>query len=43
MKLAAPLIPRRYRAVTVAAVARCMLQSALNAPRGRHVIESDAI
>lgn len=43
MKLAAPLIPRRYRAVTVAAVARRMLQSALNAPMGRHVIESDAI
>ena len=43
MKLAAPLIPRRYRAVTVAVVARRMLQSALNAPMGRHVIESDAI
>jgi uncharacterized protein YbjT (DUF2867 family) len=43
MKLARPLVPRRWRAVSTAAVAHGMLDSALQAAPGRHVIESEAL
>ena len=38
-----PLIPKRLRAVKATDVAAAMLQAALIAPVGQHVIESDAI
>lgn len=38
-----PLIPRRYRPVSAAAIARRLLQSALDAVPGEHIIESEAI
>ncbi|GGE53190.1 hypothetical protein GCM10007421_29520 [Halopseudomonas oceani] len=38
-----PVIPKRLRAVRASDVAAAMLQAALMAPSGRHVIESDAI
>ncbi|MCF8179015.1 MAG: NAD(P)H-binding protein [Sulfuritalea sp.] len=38
-----PLIPRRYRPVSAAAIARALLRSALDAVPGDHVIESEAI
>ena len=38
-----PLIPRRYRAVTPAAIARALLTGALDAPPGVAIVESDAL
>ena len=38
-----PLIPRRYRPVSAAAIARKLLRSALDAAPGEHIIESEAI
>ncbi|MEO1820207.1 NAD(P)H-binding protein [Pseudomonas sp.] len=38
-----PLIPKRLRAIKATDVAAAMLQAALIAPVGQHVIESDAI
>jgi uncharacterized protein YbjT (DUF2867 family) len=38
-----PLIPRRYRPVSAAAIAVALLKSALDARPGEHIIESDAI
>jgi uncharacterized protein YbjT (DUF2867 family) len=38
-----PLIPRRYRPVSTAAVAACMLKAAAQARPGQEVIESEAI
>lgn len=38
-----PLIPRRYRPVTAEAIARCLLNAALSAAPGQHVIESEHI
>ncbi len=38
-----PLIPRRYRPVSAEAIARRLLQSALDAAPGEHIIESEAI
>jgi uncharacterized protein YbjT (DUF2867 family) len=43
VKAAAPLVPKRYRAVTTAAVAHAMLESALAARPGQQVIESDQL
>lgn len=42
-RLLGPLIPRRYRPVAAAAVARVMLDAALRAAPGMRVIESDAL
>lgn len=38
-----PLLPRRYRIVPAAAVARALLAAALAAPPGRHFVEAEAI
>lgn len=38
-----PLLPRRYRPVPAAAVARALLESALTATPGRRVLESEAL
>jgi uncharacterized protein YbjT (DUF2867 family) len=38
-----PVIPRRWRAVTTAAVARCMLDAALAGAPGDRFVESEAI
>ncbi|MFZ6798432.1 NAD(P)H-binding protein [Undibacterium sp. Di24W] len=42
-KLLAPLIPKKYRAVSTAKVAKMMWQLALESKAGRHIAESDAI
>lgn len=38
-----PLIPRRYRPVAASAIARTLLQAALDAQPGQHTIESEQI
>lgn len=38
-----PLIPRRYRPVAASAIARALLQAALDAEPGQHTIESEHI
>ena len=38
-----PLIPRRYRPVAASAIARALLQAALDAQPGQHTIESEHI
>lgn len=38
-----PLIPRRYRPVAASAIARTLLQAALDAEPGQHTIESEQI
>ena len=38
-----PLIPRRYRPVAASAIARALLQAALDAEPGQHTIESEQI
>jgi uncharacterized protein YbjT (DUF2867 family) len=42
-RVLAPLIPKRYRAVPVCAVATAMLAEALQARPGKHIIESDQL
>ena len=42
-KILAPIIPKKYRAVSTKAVANAMLLSALSAKEGIHIIESDEI
>ena len=42
-RLLGPLIPRRYRPVKAEAIARRLLEEALNPASGTVVIESDAI
>lgn len=42
-RLLRPLIPPRYRAIPAAIVARAMARHAATAPRGWHVLESDAL
>jgi uncharacterized protein YbjT (DUF2867 family) len=43
LRLAEPLLPRRYRIVPHERIARVLLEAAVTAPRGEHIIESDAI
>lgn len=38
-----PLIPRRYRPVTAARIARALLEAALQGPPGEHIIESERL
>ena len=42
-RLLGPLIPRRYRPVAASAIARTLLQAALDAESGQHTIESEQI
>ena len=42
-RLLGPLIPRRYRPVAASAIARTLLQAALDAEPGQHTIESEQI
>lgn len=42
-RLAAPLLPKRWRPVQAAAIARTLVAAALAADPGRHVVESDAL
>lgn len=42
-RLFAPLIPRRYRAVKPAAIARALLDGALRNDAGERIVESDAL
>lgn len=42
-RLLGPLIPRRYRPVAASAIARTLLQAALDAEPGQHTIESEHI
>lgn len=39
----APLMPARWRVVEAEAIARRLLEAAIEAPPGRHVVESEAI
>jgi uncharacterized protein YbjT (DUF2867 family) len=43
LRLAEPLLPRRYRVVPHERIASVLLEAAVTAPRGEHIIESDAI
>ena len=43
LRLAEPLLPRRYRIVPHERIARVLLEAAVTASRGEHIIESDAI
>jgi uncharacterized protein YbjT (DUF2867 family) len=43
LRLAEPLLPRRYRIVPHEGIARVLLEAAVKAPRGQHIIESAAI
>lgn len=43
LRVLEPLLPRRYRVVPAEAVAHCLLQAALEARPGVHVVESEAI
>jgi len=38
-----PVVPKRYRVVPAARIARCMLDAALAAEPGLHIVESEAI
>ena len=38
-----PIIPRHYRMVPAESIARALLEAALSAIPGRHVIESEGI
>lgn len=38
-----PLVPRRYRPVAAARIARALLEAALQGPPGEHVIESERL
>ena len=43
LRLAQPLLPRRYRIVPHEHIARVLLEAAVTVPRGEHIIGSDAI
>lgn len=43
LRLADPLLPRRYRVVSHAWIARTLLEAAVTASPGEHIIESEAI
>ncbi len=43
LRLADPLLPRRYRVVPHEHIARVLLEAAVTVTRGEHIIESDAI
>ena len=43
MRHLAPIIPRRYRVVTPAQIAKALIQGALTAPPGMNFIESEAL
>lgn len=43
VRLLRPVIPRRYRAVTPAAIAHALLEGVLTAPPGQQVIESEQL
>ncbi|WP_201861341.1 NAD-dependent dehydratase [Microvirga soli] len=43
LRLAEPLLPRRYRVVPHERIARVLLEAAVTAPSGEHIITSDAI
>jgi uncharacterized protein YbjT (DUF2867 family) len=43
MRHLGPIIPRRYRVVTPAQIAKALLQGALAAPPGLHFVESEAL
>ncbi|WP_262272076.1 hypothetical protein [Microvirga yunnanensis] len=43
LRLADPLLPRRYRIVPHERIARVLLEAAATAPSGEHIIESEAI
>ena len=43
LRLAERLLPRRYRIVPHEHIARVLLEAAVTAPCGEHIIESDAI
>jgi uncharacterized protein YbjT (DUF2867 family) len=43
LRLAEPLLPRRYRVVPHERIAKVLLEAAVTAPRGEHIIESDFI
>jgi uncharacterized protein YbjT (DUF2867 family) len=43
LRLVEPLLPRPYRIVPHERIARVLLEAAVTAPRGEHIIESDAI
>lgn len=43
LRLAEPLVPRRYRIVPHKQIAKVLLQAAVTAPSGEHMIESDAL
>ncbi len=38
-----PLVPKRYRPVPASAIAHALLEAALQAVPGEHIIESDAL
>jgi uncharacterized protein YbjT (DUF2867 family) len=43
LRLAEPLLPRRYRIVPHEHIARVLLEAVVTAPRGEHIVESDTI
>jgi len=43
LRLAEPLLPRRYRVVPHERIAAALLQAAVAAPPGEHIIESEAL
>jgi hypothetical protein len=43
LRLVEPLLPHRYRIVPHERIARVLLEAAVTAPRGEHIIESAAI
>ena len=43
LRLAEPLLPRRYRIVPHEQIARLLLEAAVTAPTGEHTVESEAI
>jgi len=43
LRLAEPLVPRRYRIVPHEQIAKALLEAAVTAPSGEHMIESEAI
>jgi hypothetical protein len=43
LRLADPLLPRRYRVVPHERIARALLEAAISAPPGKRIIESNAL
>jgi len=43
LRLAEPLLPRRYRVVPHERIATALLEAAITAPSGEHLIESEAV